>query len=138
MSLPWPMIYLRRFRPKDMINIMQLVVVTLGENYQPSFYLNLHNFWPEGFIVATYKEQIVGFVLATISETKTARILMLAVYPYYQRRGIGVTLMDAILKQCITQKLKLIKLEVRIHNYSAIRFYKRYRFVINQTLFNYY
>lgn len=117
---------------------MQLVGVTLGENYQPSFYINLQNFWPEGFIVATYKEQIVGFVLATISESKTARILMLAVYPFYQTRGIGVNLMDAILKQCILKKLKLVKLEVRTYNYSAIRFYKKYRFVVNQTLYNYY
>jgi ribosomal-protein-alanine N-acetyltransferase len=117
---------------------MQLVGVTLGENYQPSFYINLHNFWPEGFIVATYKEQIVGFVLATISESKTARILMLAVYPFYQRRGIGVNLMEAIFKQCLMKKLNLVKLEVRTHNHSAIRFYKKYKFIVNQTLYNYY
>ena len=86
------MIYLRRFRPKDLMNIMQLVGVTLGENYHPSFYINLHNFWPEGFIVATISEQIVGFVLGTLSDSKTCRILMISVYPYYQRRGGGSTL----------------------------------------------
>jgi ribosomal-protein-alanine N-acetyltransferase len=117
---------------------MQLVGITLGENYQPSFYINLHNFWPEGFIVATYKDQIVGFSLTTISETKTARILMLAVYPYYQRRGIGASLMEATLKQCIMRNIKLMKLEVRTHNYNAIRFYKKFSFIIHQTLVNYY
>ena len=132
------MIYLRRFRPKDLMNIMQLVGVTLGENYHPSFYINLHNFWPEGFIVATFKEQIVGFVLATISESKTARILMLAVYPYYQRRGMGSNLMEAILNQCVQRNIKMIKLEVRTHNHQAIQFYRKYGFVIHQTLLNYY
>ena len=132
------MIYLRRFRPKDLMNIMQLVGVTLGENYHPSFYINLHNFWPEGFIVAALKEQIVGFILTTISESKTARILMLAVYPYYQRRGIGASLMNAALKQCIQRNIKLIKLEVRTQNQNAIRFYRKFGFVVNQTLLNYY
>ena len=120
------------------MNIMQLVGVTLGENYHPSFYINLHNFWPEGFIVAALKEQIVGFILTTISESKTARILMLAVYPYYQRRGIGASLMNAALKQCIQRNIKLIKLEVRTQNQDAIRFYRKFGFVINQTLLNYY
>ncbi|WP_455392269.1 ribosomal protein S18-alanine N-acetyltransferase [[Eubacterium] cellulosolvens] len=117
---------------------MQLVGVTLGENYHPSFYINLHNFWPEGFIVATLKEQIVGFILTTISESKTARILMLSVYPYYQRRGIASTLMEAALNQCIKRDIKVIKLEVRTHNQKAIQFYRKYGFVINQTLMNYY
>jgi len=120
------------------MSIMQLVGVTLGENYHPSFYINLHNFWPEGFIVATYKEQIVGFVLTTISETKTARILMLAVYPFYQRRGIGRILFEATLNQCIQRSIKLVKLEVRTHNIKAINFYKKFGFVIQQTLLNYY
>ncbi len=132
------MIYLRRFNPKDLMNIMQLVGVTLGENYHPSFYINLHNFWPEGFIIATIKEQIVGFILCTISEPKTARILMIAVYPYHQKKGIGTILMNAILKQCIQKNIKIVKLEVRTHNQKAIRFYLKHGFIINQTLLDYY
>jgi len=132
------MIYLRRFRPKDLMSIMQLVGVTLGENYHPTFYTNLHNFWPEGFIIATIKDQIVGFALGTISSAKTGRILMLAVYPFYQKRGIGSILMDAITKQFIHRNINLIKLEVRTHNQNAIRFYLRHKFVIAQTLPNYY
>ena len=120
------------------MNIMQLVGVTLGENYHPSFYTNLHNFWPEAFIVATIKEPIVGFVLATISNAKTARILMLAVYPYYQGRGIASTLMEAIIKQCIHKKVKVIQLEVRTQNQKAIQFYLKRKFITYQTLYNYY
>lgn len=132
------MIYLRRFRPKDLMNIMQLVGVTLGENYHPSFYLNLHSFWPEGFIVATINDQIVGFVLATMSDSRTARILMLATYPYYERKGVGTNLMDAIIKQCMHRNIKLIQLEVRTYNQKAIQFYLKRKFIIYQTLHNYY
>jgi ribosomal-protein-alanine N-acetyltransferase len=117
---------------------MQLVGVTLGENYHPSFYINLHNFWPEGFIIATLKEQIVGFILTTISDSKTARILMLSVYPYYERRGIGSMLMDAVVKQCIRRNIKLMQLEVRTHNQKAIKFYLKRKFIIYKTLPNYY
>ena len=132
------MIYLRRFRPKDLMNIMQLVGVTLGENYHPSFYINLHNFWPEGFIVATIKEQIVGFILTTLTDSKTARILMLATYPYHQGKGVSSNLMEAIVKQCIHNKIKLIKLEVRTYNKKAIQFYLKRKFICQKILYNYY
>jgi ribosomal-protein-alanine N-acetyltransferase len=120
------------------MQIMQLVGVTLGENYHPSFYINLHNLWPEGFIIATIKEQLVGFVLATKSEVKIARILMLAVYPFYQRRGIGKSLIQTIINQCIQSGIKLVKLEVRTHNDTAIRFYHHHGFIITETLHRYY
>ncbi len=132
------MLYLRRFRPKDLETILRIVEITLGENYNASFYMNLHNFWPEGFIVATIKEQITGFVLGTISDTRTARILMIGIYPYYERRGIGSNLMDAFIKQSLRKNVKLIQLEVRTHNQKAIQFYIRRKFIINKTLYNYY
>ena len=132
------MIYLRRFKSDDLNNIMRLVGLTLGENYHPSFYINLHNYWPEGFIVATVNNQIGGFILATISEAKTVRILMLGVYPYYRKRGIGTTLMEAILNQCIRRNIKLIQLEVRTNNKNAIQFYLKKKFFISKTLFQYY
>ena len=132
------MLFLRRFQPKDLMNVIQIVDVTLGENYNPSFYLDLHKFWPEGFIVATIKEQIVGFVLATISESKTARILMLGVYPFHQQKGYGQHLMAAIIQQCIKRGIKLVQLEVRTYNQKAIRFYLKNKFIIYKTLLKYY
>ena len=100
--------------------------------------MNLHNFWPEGFIAATINEQIVGFILATISDTRTMRILMLGVYPYYERRGIGNSLIEAIIKQAVRKNVKLIQLEVRTQNQNAIQFYLKRKFIIYQTLYNYY
>lgn len=132
------MIYLRRFQSKDLMNIMQLVGISLGENYHPSFYINLHNYWPEGFVVATLNEQIVGFILATISDSKTARILMLAIYPHYRKKGVASILMDVIIKQCIRRNIKLIQLEVRTNNQQAIQFYLKRKFIIYKTLYNYY
>jgi ribosomal-protein-alanine N-acetyltransferase len=120
------------------MNIMQIVSVSLGENYHPSFYLNLHSFWPEGFIVATINDQIVGFILATISDSKTARILMLGVYPYHRNKGIGSNLIDAIISQCYRKNIKLVQLEVRTKNQNAIQFYLKRKFIIYKTLYHYY
>ena len=132
------MIYLRRFRPKDLMEVMKIVETTLGENYHPSFYIDLHNFWPEGFIVATINDKIIGFILATISDSRTVRILMLSIYPYFQRRGIASGLFDTILKQCYKRNIKVVQLEVRTNNQNAIRFYLNRKFIIYKTLFNYY
>jgi ribosomal-protein-alanine N-acetyltransferase len=120
------------------MNVMQIVGVTLGENYHPSFYINLHNYWPEGFIVATIDEQIVGFALATISDSRTVRILMLGVYPFHRNKGVGSNLIDVIINQCTRRNIKLIQLEVRTKNQKAIQFYLKRKFIIYKTLFNYY
>jgi ribosomal-protein-alanine N-acetyltransferase len=132
------MIKLQWFHPRDLIETLKLVNLTLGENYDPNFFLNIHSIWPEGCIIARSDDKIVGAILATINAKTNARILILSVEKNYRNQGIGDRLLRALIYQCYQKNLNIIQLEVRVNNNDAIRFYTRKKFIIDRVLPGYY
>lgn len=132
------MITLHWFHPQDLLETNKLVNETLGEIYNPTFFMNMYNSWPEGCIVAKDGNNIVGVVIAIISAPKNARILILAVDMLYRRHGIGNRLLKALIYQSYRKEINLIQLEVRVSNQAAIRFYTRQQFIIDRVLHTYY
>lgn len=128
----------RPFVPNDLPAVTTIVRDVLRENYPTSIYLDIHKWWREGFLVATFEGHPVGFLAAVVPSDGQARILMLAVTEANRSRGIGSFLMDQFLKACGMRGLKRIELEVRVSNTRAIRFYERYGFAISQTLPKFY
>ena len=63
---------------------------------------------------------------------------MLAVDEKYRRRGIGSALMKEIIKQASLMGINKIRLEVKVNNKEAIRFYTRFGFAIASRLPHYY
>jgi ribosomal protein S18 acetylase RimI-like enzyme len=132
------MITLHWFDPKDLIETLKLVNTTLGENYDPNFFLNIRSIWPEGCILAKSGDIIVGAILATINAKTNARILILSVEEKYRNQGIGDRLLRALIYQCYQKNLNIIQLEVRVNNNNAIKFYTRKKFIIERVLPGYY
>jgi ribosomal-protein-alanine N-acetyltransferase len=132
------MITLHWFQPQDLLETVKLVNESLGENYNPNFFLNIRSMWPEGSIIAKSGEKIIGAILATINATKNARILILSVDENYRRQGIGDKLLRALIYQCYQKNLNVIQLEVRVNNNDAIRFYTSQKFIIERVLPGYY
>ena len=132
------MLRIRLFTPQDVSAVAAIVKDALQENYPPSLYLDLHRWWRDGFLVAENAGAVVGFLAAVVSAPQQARILMLAVYGPWRRRGIGSALMGAFLKECAMRGLSAIELEVRKSNDAAIRFYTRYGFEIANVLPKFY
>jgi len=128
----------RQFAPQDVPSVAATVRDSLRENYPTSLYLDIHRWWRDGFLVAEEAGAVVGFVAAVVSAPQTARILMLAVYAPWRRRGIGSALMDAFLKECAMRGIRDIELEVRKSNEAAIRFYMRYGFEVTNLLPKFY
>lgn len=124
------MFLLRQFRPNDLGEVMALVSESLGEYYQPSMYLSLHSFWPEGMILAVKDRTPVGVIVGIVSAPKEARIIILAVKNEMRLQGIGTALLSKLLKQCSLRGLTSVSLEVRVSNVSAINFYRRFGFEI--------
>ena len=79
------MITLHWFEPQDLLESVKMVNESLGENYDPNFFMTIRNSWPEGSIVAKSGENIVGVIIATINASKNARILILSVDNSYRR-----------------------------------------------------
>lgn len=84
----------------------------------------------EHFYVAELgKEQIiVGFIIFGIYSLRTAHIMILAVHPDYQRMNIGSNLLEFALGIIKKEYVTKIRLEVRIENDAAIKFYEHFNF----------
>jgi len=59
-----------------------------------------------------------------------AHISTLAVHPDFRERGVGELLLRRVLNQASELKARLITLEVRVSNQTAINLYKKYQFEI--------
>ena len=132
------MFRVRPFSPNDVPAVAAIVKEALRENYPTSLYLDIHRWWRDGFLVAESAGAVVGFSAAVISAPEQTRILMLAVYESWRRKGVGSALMNAFLNECALRGIKTMELEVRKSNAAAIQFYTRYGFQITNLLPKFY
>ncbi len=132
------MLRVRPFAPNDLGAVVAIVKEALRENYPTSLYLDIHKWWRDGFLVAENMGTVVGFLASVMMAPEQSRILMLAVYQAWRRRGAGSALMDAFLNECALRGVKSVELEVRRSNQEAIRFYTRYGFQIAHVLPKFY
>ena len=129
---------LRCFGPRDLTRVYDLACSSLSENYNPALFLDLYNYWPEGFIIAEEEGQIIGFIFGIMVAKTEARILMLAVDPRQRGRGYGGVLYREMQRQCAIKGMKMIVLEVRASNQPAIRFYEKMGFQLVGRISKYY
>ena len=83
-------------------------------------------------------KEIIGFIAFGIYSINTAHIMILAVDPEFQRKGIGTKIMDYSFDIIKKTSIKIIRLEVKTTNIPAIKFYKKLGFEIKATFENYY
>jgi ribosomal protein S18 acetylase RimI-like enzyme len=129
---------LRNFSPTDLGEVMQMVAGIFSQDYSPSFYLSLHSYWPDGFIVATEDGKIVGIALGSITGEFETRMLMLAVDERHRKRGTGAALLIEFHNRCSLKGIRKIVLEVRALNASAHKFYLMHGYQYSGRLPKYY
>ena len=83
------MIRVRAFQGQDLQRVMEIIADSLQEAYRPELLSNLAALWRGGFLVAEVDGHTAGFIVGTIAQDSTARVLILAVEPAYRRRGVG-------------------------------------------------
>ncbi len=57
---------IRKFVPDDLQNVMQINRVCLPENYTDFFFVDLHQRFPEAFIVAEENGKVAGYIMCRI------------------------------------------------------------------------
>ena len=132
------MMQLRPFQPSDLPRVYELACTSLSENYNPTLFIDLYSYWPEGFVVMAHEGQIVGFVFGILLSRTEARILMLAVDHRFRGRGLGSVLYREFHRQCALKGVRSVTLEVRVSNQAAIRFYERMGFQLTGRVSGYY
>ena len=84
------------------------------------------HFIPEQITVSIIDGNIIGYI--HIEENGTAtHVRMMCIRPEYQRKGIGATLLKALIQNCLT-KQQTVGLGVFRINTDARRFYQRLGF----------
>ena len=92
-------------------------------------------------LVATEKNQIVGFIIGSICfdrSSLTGHILTIDVLPAHRRKGTGTRLISEMERLFREKSVKACRLEVREDNLPALKLYRKFRYDEISKLRNYY
>lgn len=139
---------LRKFMPDDLQSVLQINRVCLPENYTDVFFIDLHQRFPETFIVAEEGGKIVGYVMCRIEVglaslslgglIRKGHVVSIAVLPQGRRKGAAQALMNKAVEGMRYYKAKQCYLEVRVSNTAGVALYKKLGFEVSRTSNGYY
>ena len=139
---------LRKFIPDDLQQVMQINRLCLPENYMDFFFMDLHQRFPETFIVAEESGEIVGYIMCRIEVglasfglgglIRKGHVVSIAVLPEGRRKGVAQELMTKAMEGMRHYKAKLAYLEVRVTNDPGVALYRKLGFEASRTLRGYY
>jgi [ribosomal protein S18]-alanine N-acetyltransferase len=139
---------LRKFTPDDLQAVMHINRICLPENYTDMFFIDLHERFPETFIIAVENQEIVGYIMSRIEVglsnfglgglVRKGHVVSIAVMPQSRRKGIASALIKAVMEGMISYKAKQIYLEVRVTNEAGVNLYKKLGLEITRTISGYY
>ena len=139
---------LRKFKSDDLQAVMQINRVCLPENYTDFFFVDLHQRFPETFIVAEQDEKIIGYIMCRIEVglsnygfgglVRKGHVVSIAILPQARRKGVATAIITKALHGMEYYKAKQGFLEVRVTNEPAITLYKGLGFEITRTINGYY
>jgi ribosomal-protein-alanine N-acetyltransferase len=139
---------LRKLTPDDLQSVMQINRVCLPENYTDFFFMDLHQRFPETFIVAEENGKIAGYIMCRVEVglsnlglgglIRKGHVVSVAVLPQSRRKGVAQALVNAAMDGMRHYKAKQCYLEVRVTNAAGIALYKKLGFEISRTVHGYY
>jgi ribosomal-protein-alanine N-acetyltransferase len=139
---------LRKFVLDDLQSVMQVNRVCLPENYTDFFFADLHQRFPETFIIAEDDGQIAGYIMCRIEVglsnygfgglIRKGHVVSIAVIPQKRHKGVAKALITKALEGMQYYKAKQCFLEVRVTNEAALSLYKKLGFEVTRTVNGYY
>lgn len=79
-------------------------------------------------LVAEAENQFAGFAITEFGDTR-AHLSLFAVQPAFQRRGIGLAMVEWIMESALTAGITQIDVEMRSNNFAARSFYEALGFL---------
>jgi ribosomal-protein-alanine N-acetyltransferase len=139
---------LRKFAPDDLQSVIQINRVCLPENYTDFFFMDLHQRFPETFVVAEENGAIAGYIMCRIEVglsnygfgglIRKGHVVSIAVLPQYRRKGVAQAVITRALEGMQYYKAKQCFLEVRVTNEAGVSLYKKLGFEVTRTINGYY
>ncbi|MBN1455287.1 MAG: ribosomal protein S18-alanine N-acetyltransferase [Methanomicrobia archaeon] len=113
----------RQFETADINRVIGIEVASFLDGDAP-LYLELHEEWPQGFLVAELEGTVIGFIVLVLTPEGDGRIFALAIDARYRGRGVGRTLLKAAFNILRKRKIGYVRLEVRLSNHVAQQLYR--------------
>ncbi len=139
---------LRKFEPDDLQDVIRINRVCLPENYTDMFFMDLHERFPETFLIAEEDHEVVGYIMCRIEVglsnfglgglVRKGHVVSLAVMPHARRKGVASALLKAAMNGMCVYKAKQIYLEVRVTNEAGVNLYKKIDLSVTRTVPGYY
>jgi ribosomal-protein-alanine N-acetyltransferase len=139
---------LRKFEPDDLQDVMRINRVCLPENYTDMFFVDLHERFPDTFIVAEEDHELVGYIMSRIEVglsnfglgglIRKGHVVSLAVMPQARRKSVASALLKAVMEGMSSYKARQIYLEVRVTNGAGVNLYKKVGLDVTRTIPGYY
>jgi ribosomal-protein-alanine N-acetyltransferase len=139
---------LRKFKPDDLQSVIRINRFCLPENYMDFFFMELHQRFPETFVVAEEDGKIVGYIMCRIEVglasfglgglIRKGHVVSIAVLPQGRRKGVAQALMSKAMEGMRHYNAKLCYLEVRVTNEPGVALYKKLGFEVSRTIHGYY
>jgi ribosomal-protein-alanine N-acetyltransferase len=127
---------IRRCKQKDLNEVLKIERICFKHPYDYFTFLYFLIKDTDGFYVAEENNQIIGYAISSVRGSK-GTLVSIAVLPEFRRKGIGSKLMEESLI-FLSRKVDHVKLQVRVSNTEAIRFYKKFGFEETGFIPNYY
>jgi [ribosomal protein S18]-alanine N-acetyltransferase len=120
------------FRAPDLVPVLGLVQKALGEEIPYQFFLQMSTLRPEYCLVAQdpMDNRVLGLIVGTKDAGFEGRVLVFAVHPEAQGRGVGRALLRSLQTAMAVENVRQVHLEVRSDNDRAIDFYRRHGFEV--------
>lgn len=128
---------IREFKRPDIKRVLEIETEAFKDPYPPSILIDIYNLGA-GFLVAQHDNIVVGYIIFWIRYEDEGHIISLAVDEKYRKKNMGRELVGYAIDIFTKCDVREIKLEVRIENKGARKFYKKIGFEEKKVLKNYY
>jgi ribosomal-protein-alanine N-acetyltransferase len=128
---------IREFKRPDVKRVLEIEIASFIDPYPANILVDIYNLGA-GFLVAQENNRVVGYIIFWIKYEDEGHIISIAVDKNYRRQDVGSKLVETSLEAFKKFDVKVIKLEVRVGNKGARKFYSKMGFKEEKTVANYY
>lgn len=121
-------IRVRDVEPEDLPHIYGIAEQSFKDPYPLQLLEHIYETDPEGFLAAEMGGKVVGYLIGMVRWGNVGHILAIAVDESYRREGVGSSLLINAIERLGRNGANKIKLEVRVSNEAAQKFYVKIGF----------
>jgi len=128
---------IREFKRPDVKRVLEIEMSSFNDPYPTNILVDIYNLGA-GFLVAQENNRVVGYIIFWIKFEDEGHIISIAVDKNYRRLELGSKLVETSIEVFKKFDVKEIKLEVRVGNKGARKFYSKMGFKEEKIVEDYY